>query len=87
MGKKTKTQSYIDSWKKRGYPIDIPDEVPIELERRCLAPSYRAICISIMKNDFQFQYLGFEKEKSKQYSEIKRLEIEQRKGFKQLRLF
>ena len=87
MGGKTKTQKYIDSWRNRGYPTDIPDEVPIELERRCLAPSYKAICVAIMKNDFQFQYLGFDKERCKTYSEIKRIEIEQRKGYKQLRLF
>lgn len=78
---------YIEKWKKRGYSKGIPDEVPYELEKRNLAPSYKAICVAIMKNDFQLEYLGFQREKCLLYSEIKRIEIESRQKEKQLRLF
>ena len=78
---------YIEQWRKRGYESAIPDEVPYELEKRNLAPSYKAICVAIMKNDFQLEYLGFQREKCLWYSEIKRIEIDNRNGVKQLRLF
>jgi predicted phosphoadenosine phosphosulfate sulfurtransferase len=82
-----KIRRYIDSWKQKGYNESIPDEVPIGLERRNLAPSYRAICIAIMKNDYQLEYLGFNRKPCKAYQEIKRQEIELRTSNKQLKLF
>jgi predicted phosphoadenosine phosphosulfate sulfurtransferase len=52
-----------------------------------LAPSYKAICIAIMKNDFQFQMLGFSKEKCAAYSSLKKIEISQRHEILQLDMF
>jgi len=83
-----KIQKYLDTWRGRGYKQSIPDEVPIGLEKRNLAPSYRAICIAIMKNDFQLEYLGFSREPCNAYQEIKRQEIDSRTNKnKQLKLF
>lgn len=82
-----KIRKYIHSWRQKGYNESIPDEVPIGLEKRNLAPSYRAICIAIMKNDYQLEYLGFKRQPCKAYQEIKRQEIELRATNKQQKLF
>lgn len=73
-----KILSYIKQWKGRGYSEDIPDEVPSELMRENLAPSYKAIAIAILKNDHNLKSLGFEPTKSKWYGILKRIEIENR---------
>lgn len=78
---KAKIASYIKTWMARGYPEDIPDEVPTALMDLCLAPSYRAICLAILKNDAPLQSLGFTPKKSAAYMAIKRIEI-QRRGSK-----
>jgi predicted phosphoadenosine phosphosulfate sulfurtransferase len=80
---------YIQAWQTRGYSDDIPDEVPGELMRLRLAPSYKAIAIAILQNDLQFLSLGFAPKDSAWYSELKRLEIEARpqSGPTQHRLF
>lgn len=83
-----KILQYIESWRNKGYEQSIPDEVPIGLEKRNLAPSYRAICVAIMKNDNQLEYLGFNRQPCKAYQEIKRQEIDLRNSkYKQLKLF
>jgi predicted phosphoadenosine phosphosulfate sulfurtransferase len=58
-----------------GYPDDIPDEVPNELMRLGLAPSYRAIAVAILQNDLNFYSLGFASPTSPWYSALKRIEI------------
>jgi predicted phosphoadenosine phosphosulfate sulfurtransferase len=73
-----KINEYICLWKKKGYPIDIPDEVPEELSKKNLAPSYKAIAIAILKNDHSLKSLGFTPKKSKYYSILKKIEIEER---------
>lgn len=75
MGAKAKIQEYIFKWENKGYESGIPDEAPVELEKRGLAPSYRMICIAIMKNPNNLESLGFGREKCKVYQEIKRQEI------------
>lgn len=75
-----KINSYVSTWKKRDYEDGIPDEVPVQLMDLCLAPSYKAIAIAILKNDHAMQSLGFSPEKSYWYNELKRVEIEQRKN-------
>lgn len=75
---KTKIQKYIKTWKTRGYPEDIPDEVPEKLMQLGLAPSYKAICIAILKNDHPMQSLGFTPKKSEWYNKLKKIEIEGR---------
>lgn len=64
----------------RGYSDGIPDEVPLRLMQLRKAPSYKAICIAILKNDTSMASLGFTPTSSKWYSELKRIEIEQRDG-------
>jgi predicted phosphoadenosine phosphosulfate sulfurtransferase len=79
MGAKSKIKKYIYDWEKKGYINGIPDEAPSELEKRGLVPSYRMICIAIIKNPRQ---------KCNIYQEIKREEIYNRPTKnKQLKLF
>jgi predicted phosphoadenosine phosphosulfate sulfurtransferase len=73
-----RVSQYIETWKRQGYPDDIPDEVPSEI--MAFAPSYKAIAIAILKNDLQFTSLGFQPKVSRWYGEFKRIEIEARKN-------
>lgn len=72
---KTKIKKYVKLWEWRCYSNGIPDEAPRELERKDLVPSYRKICIAIMKNDINLTTLGYEKNKSVYYSDIKYNEL------------
>lgn len=74
-----KIAHYIETWKARGYPDDIPDEVPDPLMQRNLAPSYKAICVCILKNDHHLTDLGYSAPKSKWYDAIKQEELRCRK--------
>jgi predicted phosphoadenosine phosphosulfate sulfurtransferase len=69
---------YIEKWKNMGYPDDIPDEVPACLMKENLAPSYKAICLAILKNDHGMTSLGFTQKPSKWYSILKRIELDER---------
>lgn len=83
-----KILNYIREWERRCYSDGIPDSAPLELENRCLVPSYRLIVKAILKNDASLKILGFTQKKSELYSELKRLEIMSRKGsVTQLKLF
>jgi len=75
---KKKIEEYINNWKDKGYPEDIPDEVPIRIEDLNFAPSYRAIAIAILKNDHHLTSLGFKAPSSEWYGILKRIEIEER---------
>jgi predicted phosphoadenosine phosphosulfate sulfurtransferase len=66
--------SYVEKWKRQGYPEDIPDAVPDQLMEENLAPSYRQIAIAILKNDHAMESLGFTPKMSPWYMAIKRLE-------------
>ena len=81
-----KIKEYVSKWEQRGYEQGIPDEAPFQLEKRGIVPSYRMICIAIMRNPNNLESLGFAKEKCRIYQEIKREEIRNREGIKQLRL-
>lgn len=83
---KEKIQAYIAEWEKRCYSNGIPDEAPYELEIRNKVPSYRKICIAILKNDYPLKTLGFTPKKSKYYDAYKKIEIENRQKNKQLKL-
>ena len=74
----SKIQQYNDVWKHRGYPDDIPDEVPDKLMKLCLAPSYKSICIAILSNDHSLKSLGFTPKKSEWYHILKKIELEKR---------
>lgn len=79
---------YIETWKRQGYSDDIPDEVPDALLKDRLAPSYKAIAMSILKSDLQFVSLGFAAKVSSWYGELKRMEIAERpQEVVQMRLF
>jgi predicted phosphoadenosine phosphosulfate sulfurtransferase len=69
---------YIKKWKERGYPDDIPDEVPSELSELGLAPSYKDIALAILNNDMYMTRLGYSAPVSEWYGHYKRIEIEQR---------
>lgn len=55
-------------WAERGYPNGIPDEAPYELEAKRLAPSWRRVCKSLLRNDYWCKGLGFTQHKSAAYA-------------------
>jgi predicted phosphoadenosine phosphosulfate sulfurtransferase len=75
---KNKIIRYIRKWEKQGYENGIPDEAPAKLEALNKVPSYRMICKAILKNDLALISLGFSKPKSKAYSMLKRIELNER---------
>lgn len=82
---KAKILQYIRTWESRCYFNGLPEEVPIEIFDQ--VPSYKRICIAIMKNDVTLESLGFTRPPCKIYSELKRQEIEERNIYpKQLKL-
>lgn len=83
---KEKILEYIQVWEKRCYFEGIPDEAPKELEKMNKVPSYKKICLAILNNDYALKTLGFTPVKSKYYDAYKKIELEQRKKIKQLKL-
>lgn len=71
-------EKYLRNWKSKGYEHGIRDEAPPRLEDLCKAPSYRAICRAILKNDVSCSSLGFSREKTPAYMAIKKAEIDER---------
>lgn len=55
-------------WTERGYSDGIPDEADYRLEAQRLAPSWRRICKTLLRNDFYAKGLGFTQHKSGAYS-------------------
>lgn len=81
-----KILKYIETWEQRCYFDGIPDEAPKELESLGKVPSYRRICLAILKNDYPLKTLGFTPNESKYYGCYKRIELAQRSKTKQLKL-
>lgn len=54
-------------WMQRGYDTGIPDEAPYILESQKLAPSWRRVCKSLLRNDFWCKGLGFSQQKTAAY--------------------
>jgi predicted phosphoadenosine phosphosulfate sulfurtransferase len=75
MGTKNNIRKYVVGWLDKGYPTGIPDEAPVELEKRGLVPSYRNICLALMKNPNNLESLGIKRKKCELYSSIKRSEL------------
>lgn len=73
-----KIKQYILHWQRQGYSDGIPDEVPDELMRERLAPSYKAIACAIMQCDHGLQSLGFSIPSSPWYDVLKKIEISRR---------
>ncbi len=74
-----KIESYIRKWERQGYPDGLPDEAPPRLEASGKVPSYRKICMAIMRNDVCLVSLGFNRPKTAAYMALKKIEIEARK--------
>lgn len=51
-------KNYLEEWKQKGYPKDIPDQAPGNLVKMGLAPSYKAICLAILNNDLSLKSLS-----------------------------
>lgn len=62
---------YIKVWEQRCYSNGLPDEVPKEIND--MVPSYRSICIAILKNDLS--YIGIEPPASQFYGILKCIEL------------
>ena len=85
-----KIRNYIAQWEARGYHNGIPDEAPVRLEQLGKVPSYRQICMAILKNDTTLKSLGQARPKCQLYNELKRIELIERGVLKpdlQLKLF
>jgi predicted phosphoadenosine phosphosulfate sulfurtransferase len=64
-------------WENRGYDTGIPDEAPYILESKKLAPSWRRVCKSLLRNDYWCKGLGFTQHKTVAYQ--KYLDLKKRK--------
>jgi predicted phosphoadenosine phosphosulfate sulfurtransferase len=85
---KQKITEYIRTWEKRCYHNGIPDEAPAVLEQLNKVPSYRKICLAILRNDITLSSLGYSKPICKSYVLLKRIEIDARpQANRQLKLF
>ena len=76
-----KIKRYLTKWEKQGYKNGIPDEIPSILQEYNLAPSYKAICMAILKNDLNLISLGYSKPYSEIYNNIKKDEIARRNNY------
>lgn len=74
---KNKIAVYIKWYQKRGYPEGIPDFADWSVEQKGLAPSWRQICKSLLRNDYWCRGLGFGVTKSSAYK--KYLELMKRR--------
>lgn len=54
-------------WAARGYPDGIPDEADYQMEAQRLAPSWRRVCKTLLRNDYYGKGLGFSQPKSGTY--------------------
>lgn len=62
-------------WTERGYADGIPDEIDYALEAKKLAPSWRRVCKTLLRNDYWGKGIGFSQHKShayKQYLDLMR---------------
>jgi predicted phosphoadenosine phosphosulfate sulfurtransferase len=73
-----KINQYIHKWKRQGYHDDLPDEAPQRLEARGKVPSYRKICMAIIKNDIALTSLGYTRPTPESYGMFKRVELAER---------
>ena len=73
MNMKRAVRNYIKRWECRGYSDGIPDEVPYRIMWLRRAPSYKAICLAILRNNPGD--LGANLPVSAWYSELKRIEL------------
>lgn len=72
---RARIRQWVRKWESRGYADGIPDEAHIHLEAAGRVPSYRLICIALMKNDVALETLGYSRPMCSAYMEIKRIEL------------
>lgn len=72
-------KKFLWGWKKRGYPNEIPDEAPHELESKCWVPSWRRMARCLLRNDYWCKGLGQTQPKSDAYLKYKALKHAERK--------
>lgn len=75
---KNKIYTFIKWWEERGYQEGLPDEAPSILESERIAPSWRRICKSLLRNDYWCKGLGFTQHKTEAYNKYLKLKKEQR---------
>ena len=71
-------------WQERGYSIGIPDEAPYVLESEKLAPSWRRVCKSLLRNDYWCKGLGFSQQKTAAYQRYLEMKKQKRQTDKYL---
>jgi len=70
---KVKIFVFANWWKDRGYPEGIPDEADYALEVKKLAPSWRRVCKSLLRNDYWCKGLSFTQHKTTAYKNYMKL--------------
>lgn len=66
-------KKFLWGWKKRGYPGEIPDEAPNQLETKCWVPSWRRMARCLLRNDYWCKGLGQTQPKSEAYGLFKEM--------------
>lgn len=73
-----KVFTFEEWWKKKGYPEGLPDSADYKMEQKGLAPSWRRVCKSLLRNDYWCKGLGFSQHKSSAYQKYMDLKKKQR---------
>lgn len=68
-------------WMERGYPDGIPDEADYQMEAQRLAPSWRRVCKTLLRNDYWCKGLGFSQHKSAAYEKYQALMKKRRENW------
>lgn len=68
-------------WMERGYPKGIPDAADYRLEAQKLAPSWRRVCKTLLRNDYWSKGLGFTQHKSAAYLQYQDLMRRRKAGW------
>jgi len=71
-------RSFLEWWRDKGYPTGIPDEAPVVLENKKMAPSWRRICKVLLRNDYWCKGLGFTQPKSEAYGRYLKIKKERK---------
>jgi predicted phosphoadenosine phosphosulfate sulfurtransferase len=75
---KNKIFTFIKWWEKRGYETGICDYAPSVLESKGLAPSWKRICKTLLRNDYWCKGLHFTQHKTEAYENYLKLKKQQR---------
>ena len=59
VGPTSRIEAYVKTWQSRCYPDSIPDDLPDGLLFSGRAPSWKAVAISLLQNDFRLHKLGY----------------------------